>query len=145
MVKLVICVLVVAAMMTDVAGGACENSTVDTSPAFGPARAAKAKAFLVELRHAVKQDDRKKVASMVRYPLTVSGGKRRTIRTRAQFVSGYAGIITGAVKQSVLNQDPECLFGNDRGAMIGRGSVWFEERPAGFAIFAINLSAGDAK
>lgn len=144
MVKIVICVFVVAAIATEIAGGACENSTVDTSPAFGPARAAKAKAFLLELQHAVKQDDRKKVASMVRYPLTVPAGKRRTIRTRAQFVSGYAGIITEAVRQSVLNQDPECLFGNDRGAMIGRGSVWFDQRPAGFGIIAVNPSAGDA-
>ena len=82
--------------------------------------------FLDSLKAAVEIDDRRAVASMVRYPIRVQLDSRATmIASAADFVSRYPDIVNGNVKGAVLAQESAELFVNWQGVMVGRGEVWF--------------------
>ncbi len=117
------------------------DSTVDD--AFGGETAAKARAFLTALRAEVRMDDRKKIASVVAYPLWVFiGEEKRIVRNRSEFLARYEDVIAPHVKDAILKQSVPCLFGNYQGAMIGQGEVWFQEQRNGaFRIISVNTGA----
>ena len=139
----------------------CGQTTVDKSAMFGPERAAKAKAFLVELQAAVKADDKQKIASMIRFPLAVSSGKAkpafrkgrevmvtpsRIVASRDEFLAHYQRIMTAELKQDILRQRADCLFGNYQGAMIGSGVVWFDQSDGEASPFqVVTISIPDPK
>lgn len=103
--------------------------------------APQARAFLADLQAAVKAADKKKVASMVRYPLLVnSGGGHRNVRTAAVFLREYDSLFTAPVRKAIAEQDPACLFANYQGVMIGSGEVWYEEqKDGGMKIKTLNV------
>jgi hypothetical protein len=119
----------------------CSDSTVDD--AFGGEMATKARAFLAVLKAEVKMDNRRKIASMVAYPLRVFvGEEKRIVRNPSEFLAHYEDIITPHVKDAILKQSVPCLFGNYQGAMIGQGEVWFQEqRDGAFGIISVNTGA----
>lgn len=118
----------------------CEGSTVDQSDAFGPQRATQAKAFLRTLQNAVRSGDRQKLASLIAFPLTVPSHAQ--VRNTAEFLARYDRIMTPAVARRVLDQSADCLFGNQQGAMIGNGTIWFDQRSGpDFRIITINPAA----
>jgi hypothetical protein len=153
----VLCLLIVLSGTTarSQPANGCASSTVDDSPSFGVKRARAAKAFLLELQQAVEKGEAKKIAGMVRYPLTVPSGRpekttaggqivraprSRMIRTRAEFLAQYSAVVTAEVKKSVLEQKADCLFGNWQGVMVGNGEIWFDQRPGpAFKIVTINV------
>ena len=46
------------------------------------------------------------------------------------------------VREAILKQSQECLFGNDQGVMIGNGQIWFQPEPSGkMKIITINLTS----
>ena len=107
----------------------CSSSTVDL---LGPESAKQARAFLDELKAALKSDDQLKIASMVAYPLRLYvGDETQKVRNRTEFIAKYSRIFTQHVKQVINDQSPRCLFGNGQGAMVGRGEVWFQEQANG--------------
>ena len=110
-------------------GGQCHRSTVeDYSQALVP----KARAFLSELKSAIKSGDKQKVAGLVHYPLEVNLVKgHRVVRTKAELVKDYDAIFTPATRTAIEQQVPACLFANYQGVMIGDGEVWFEEQQDG--------------
>ena len=119
---------------------ACQGSTVD---AWGQSEAAKARAFLTELKTLVRAGDRAKLSAVVAYPLNVyATGSKRVIHNRAEFLHSYSALITDRVGKAVLEQSSECLFGRDVGAMVGNGELWFAEQQGGsYRIISINLNA----
>ena len=116
----------------------CDSSTVDD---WGQDNAAKARAFLAALKSGVRADDRTKIAAMVFFPLNVFGaGSKRVIHNPHEFIRGYPSILTAHVRQTILKQWSDCLFGNWKGAMVGDGAIWFAEQSTGeFKIVAVNL------
>ena len=109
---------------------ACDNSTV--ADAWGPEFASQARAFLAELQHVVRSNDKTKFSSLVQYPVHVFEGNHGTeIATPAGLIRRYTSIMTPALKRAVLTQSSECLFGNGQGAMVGGGRIWFQRQSGG--------------
>jgi hypothetical protein len=117
----------------------CDSSTVDD---WGQKEATKARAFLTALQSVVRADNRTKLATMVLYPLNVfAADGKRVIHNRSEFIQKYPSIFTPHVRQTVLKQSSDCLFGNAEGAMVGNGEIWFTEQPTNaFKIITVNLS-----
>jgi hypothetical protein len=119
---------------------ACGSSTVDD---LGAKTAASARAFLAQLQAAVQANNKEAVAGMVSYPvLVLSSGKRTRIQKKQAFVANYSLIFTDPVRNAILHQTAQCLFGNASGAMVGNGEVWFREQaPEQWGIITVNESA----
>jgi hypothetical protein len=116
------------------------NSTVDTQ---GAKTAASARAFLTQLQAAVQSNNKEQITEMISYPLLVlNSGKRTHIRQKREFLTNFGLIFTDPVRNAILHQTAECLFGNSTGAMVGNGEVWFREQaPDQWKIITINESA----
>ena len=113
---------------------ACGQSTIDDT--FDSDTVAQAKRFLVELKGAVTDADKKRLASMMDYPIIVAYGAgnktvRRTVHNRSEFMTQYRSIVSLRVREAINAQSPECLFGNGQGIMIGKGEVWFRQQGDG--------------
>ena len=80
---------------------------------------------------------------MISYPLLVlRSGKRTHIQKKQAFLANYGLIVTDPVRNAILHQTAQCLFGNSSGAMVGNGEVWFREQaPDQWKIITINESA----
>jgi hypothetical protein len=91
----------------------------------------------------VQSNNKEAIAEMVSYPLLVlRSGKRTRIQKKQALLSNYGFIFTDPVRDAVLHQTAQCLFGNSSGAMVGNGEVWFrEEAPGQWKIITINESA----
>lgn len=115
------------------------NSTVDS---LGAKTAASSRAFLAQLQAAVQSNNRDQVAETISYPLLVlHSGKRIHVPKKQTFLANYEEILTPPVRQAILHQTAQCLFGNSSGAMIGNGEVWFREQaPDQWKIITINDS-----
>jgi hypothetical protein len=116
------------------------NSTVDT---LGAKTAESARAFLAQLQAAVQSNNKEDIAGMIRYPLLVlRSGKRTHVQKKQAFLTNYGLIVTDPVRNAILHQTSQCLFGNSSGAMVGNGEVWFSEQtPDQWKIITINESA----
>jgi hypothetical protein len=97
--------------------------------------------FLRTLKTAVRHGDRKKVASLIAFPVIARvHGKSEQVKNAAQFVRWYPQIFNARVKKAVAKQNEKDLFVNWRGLMIGDGELWFGPAVKGahLTIFAIN-------
>ena len=97
--------------------------------------------FFKKLQTAVAADDRNHVARMVSFPIKISsGGKKITLRNRAELLKYYDAAFDSNVKNAIAKQQFHELFCNWRGIMIGDGEIWFEGvgSPATLKIIAIN-------
>ncbi len=112
------------------AGSECSGDMVDK---LGPEKAKLARTFLSELKSAVEQDQRSKVAIMIRFPLKVGTPKKRlVIKDREEFLYNYEHILTAKVKAKIGDEmSSKCLFANWQGYMVGDGEVWFTEMISG--------------
>lgn len=97
-------------------------------------------AFLVALKKALASDDRRKVASMIRYPIAAwTGSKSVIFRTPAALLASYDLIFTARLKKTIADARKECLFTNSQGAMIHDGEIWFNGfRTGSLEIITIN-------
>jgi hypothetical protein len=122
------------------AGSECGGAT--TVDGLGPEKAKLARAFLSELKSAVEQDQRSKVANMIRFPLKVGTPKKRfVIKDREEFLYNYDHILTAKVKAKIGDEmSSKCLFANWQGYMVGDGEVWFTEMTSGaLKIISFNI------
>ena len=118
----------------------CPNSTV--AEARGAEFAAQAKTFLAKLQLAVKQEDAKQFAALVRYPVRVIGTRSMKVNASQELIRKYPSLMTAKMRQAILEQSGDCMFGNYRGVMIGRGEIWFDEQPDGsMKVITINTTA----
>lgn len=116
----------------------CEgNSTIDV---LGTKTATSARAFLTQLQAAAQSNNKEEIAGMISYPLLIlRDGKRTRISRKEAFLANYDRILTAPVRDAILHQTPQCLFGNSSGAMVGSGEVWFREQaPDQWKIITIN-------
>jgi hypothetical protein len=127
------------AVSAQMAAQSCENSTVDTQ---GEQTAKVSRAFLAELQAAVRANDKQKIAGMISYPLNVNHGTNRTrVRSKDALLAQYDAIFTVQIRKDILAQSSKCLFGNDNGAMVGNGDLWFSEINNGpVKIYAVNVN-----
>jgi hypothetical protein len=75
---------------------------------------------------AVKNDDRKTAAALVRYPIrvdTAAGRKRYT--TASELLTDYELIFTPRFREEISKGLPRNMFVRGEGAMLGNGQVWF--------------------
>jgi hypothetical protein len=85
-----------------------------------------AKEFFGELRKAVSADNRRSIANLCRYPLSVNvGGKHREIKNRAELIAEYTTIFRPAVKHAVLTLQAPIHVGW-HGFMTDRGELWLD-------------------
>jgi hypothetical protein len=83
--------------------------------------------FFTDLKKAVSAGDKKAVAAMVDYPITVSiGGKDVKIKSGKDLVSHYDHIFSDKIVAAVEKQTYAALFANDQGIMIGDGEIWID-------------------
>jgi hypothetical protein len=103
--------------------------------------------FLSQLQGAVRANKRDGVIRLIRFPLRVNAnGNSRTYRDAASVRADYDRIFTPSVRQAILNQKFDRLFGRDQGLMIGDGQIWFDHicanaqcsRPGPVRITAVN-------
>jgi hypothetical protein len=77
-------------------------------------------------REAVRQRDKKTVASLIAYPVKVRIGKGyRKIKSAAMLVRSYGEIFTPPYVEAVTKAIPKYMFVRDQGIMLGSGEVWF--------------------
>ena len=91
----------------------------------------------------VTADDAAGFARLVHYPVRVFDARgQRKIARRSYLVQKYSSIVTPDVRNAVLAQSADCLFGNYQGMMIGNGQVWFQPEANGdMRIVTINTAA----
>jgi hypothetical protein len=82
--------------------------------------------FLLDLQKALRTGDRNWLAEHMHYPASYYGPNYIMIKNRSSFDSQYPLLIGPKLRAIVLAQDPDQLFRNQRGIMIGRDpSIWF--------------------
>ncbi|MHB8746298.1 MAG: hypothetical protein ACYC7I_07180 [Gammaproteobacteria bacterium] len=83
-------------------------------------------AFFSQLSYAVSRNNKEWIADHVSFPLTTKiNGEKRTFKNREEFLTEYEIIIDSKVKRAVTLQQPNALFKNWRGLMVGNGEIWF--------------------
>lgn len=93
----------------------------------------KAVKFVKKLQAAIKMDDKNAVANMVSYPMKINKLNNKKvlvhffIRGKQEFLQQYENILTPKNKKYILDNDPKDIFCNYQGAMVGAGTVWFED------------------
>jgi hypothetical protein len=69
------------------------------------------------------------VAALVRYPIKISiGGRKTTIRSPAEFTARYDSIVTPEIAEAVASEDYDDLFVSYQGVMFGDGQMWIGGR-----------------
>jgi hypothetical protein len=100
--------------------------------------------FLAALQAAVATGDKRRVVSMIEYPIAAWVEDRDVrFRTPDRLLGSYDRVFTPQLKKTIAAARVECLFTNWQGIMVHDGEVWF--RPfegRGLKIVKINGSTG---
>lgn len=84
------------------------------------------RAFLEALQAAVAADERKRVVSMVEYPIEAWAGDREvTFEKLERLLAAFDRVFTARLKRTISGARVQCLFTNSEGVMIHDGEVWF--------------------
>lgn len=87
---------------------------------------------------AVGSHDVNTVASLMQYPLTVNAARARTVKTEAEFKTGFDRIFTPRVAQALSETQVEDVFCKNGTAMIAHGTVWASKEKNRVGIFVVN-------
>jgi hypothetical protein len=92
-------------------------------------------AFVRDLQRALRQDDRAWIADHMSYPVRYHGQMVGVIRNRNDFVRNYPRLISDRLRGAILAQQPEEVFENWQGLMIGDGThnMWARDTASGDA------------
>jgi hypothetical protein len=92
----------------------------------------KKRAFVIALQQAIRAHDKNWLAAHTRYPLRYYGRRKIAVRSSAAFLKNYPTIIGPKLRAFVLAQDPEHVFENWQGMMVGDGSynIWVRNEGA---------------
>ena len=83
--------------------------------------------FLTNLQAAVRANDRGAVIKLIQFPLRVNfSGGSRVYRDAGAVRADYDRIFAPRVRQAILAQRLDQLYGGSRGLMLGSGEVWFD-------------------
>ena len=106
-------------------------------------------AITLELQEAVRNGDKDWFVSHLHFPVRYFGKTKRVIRSKDWVLSHYDTVIGPELKASILAQDPEDIFKNYQGIMVGGGSrnIWLNDfgdpgagSPSRYEIITINNS-----
>jgi hypothetical protein len=113
-----------------VSGSACRDG--QSAPIFSEVGTTEENAgrFLASLQTAIASGDKRRVVSMVEYPIAAWVGERDvTFKNIDRLLASYDRVFTPRLKKTITDARVECLFTNWQGIMIHDGEVWF--RPFG--------------
>jgi hypothetical protein len=97
--------------------------------------------FLTELKAAIKDGDKSRVAQLTHFPLSVETANAEfTIDSQKEFLKQYDRILPDELRTFLLKQKPQCISRvGAQGFSIGTGQIWFDEYPDGkVRMFTIN-------
>ncbi len=82
--------------------------------------------FFLSFKDAVGKGDRKKVASLVQFPVrvTLSSGRRMRIKTATEFLRNYNQIFGAELKKLIAETEVKDLWAKSAGVATPRGEVW---------------------
>ena len=123
------------------------DTRLETGSTQANANQGQVEVFLAALQKAVEAGDKRRIASMIRYPIVVRSKPRNLlIKTPAAFIAAYDRIFTPSLKRAIAQAKAETLFRNYQGVMINQGEIWFDLIGSGqVKIIALNGSAEDEK
>jgi hypothetical protein len=83
----------------------------------------------MRFQQAVRANDKTWLAANTGYPLSYFGHQKLVIRDKAAFLRNYALLFGAKLRAAILAQDPESVFANAQGLMIGEGryNVWIRD------------------
>lgn len=95
--------------------------------------------FLDTVKQAVANDDRKKVASLIQYPMGIYDGGEliKTYPDSASVLESYDTIFDDEVKSELAKATFDTLFVTQEGVMIGQGQIWFNEFDGAMKIMVV--------
>jgi hypothetical protein len=98
-------------------------------------------AMVMQVQQAVRANNKAWLAAHARYPLNYFGSRKFVIRDKAAFVRSYPAVFGTTLRSAILAQDPESVFENWQGLMIGEGryNAWIRDLGDGM-LFAIRSS-----
>lgn len=90
-------------------------------------------AVVRDLQRALRDRDRAWLADRIRYPLRYHGRTVAVIRNRSDFLRNYDSVVSDRLRNAILTQDPERVFENWQGMMVGDGThnMWLRESGEG--------------
>jgi hypothetical protein len=101
-------------------------------------------ATVTQFQQAVRANNKAWLAEHTRYPLNYFGSRKLVIRDQTGFLRNYSLLFGAKLRAAVLAQDPQNVFENAQGLMIGEGrtNVWIRDTGDGdvvrYQIVAIN-------
>lgn len=83
--------------------------------------------FFISFRGGIAAADKKKVASLISYPVkvTLSSGSRRTIGNKVEFIKAYDRIFDDEFRRLIIKTDVSDLWAKSSGVATPRGEIWF--------------------
>ena len=95
--------------------------------------------FLVDLRTAIDQNNRKRVSQLVRYPLRWNGKRRSEISTPKELMKYYDRIFSYRFRATLEGARAEDVFRNSQGFMWDSGRFWIDlSEDDAFRIITVN-------
>jgi hypothetical protein len=105
-------------------------------------------AFFVSFREAIATEDKKKVASLMSYPIkvTLKTGRRQKIGNDLEFIQSYDRIFSDEFKALIKKTELKDLWAKSSGVAMPRGELWFSgiaknaKRPESYSIKIIAIN-----
>ena len=99
------------------------------------------------LQRAVRDHDRAWLADHIRYPLRYHGRTAAMIRNRDDFLRNYDSVVSEHLRRAILMQNPEQVFENWQGLMVGDGThnMWLRDSGEGDASRYEIVTINDAR
>jgi hypothetical protein len=129
--------LALAAGLALISSGLRDGFAAETEPPDKPA-------VVTQFQEAVRANDKGWLAAHTRYPLSHFGQRKLIIRDTTAFLRNYSLPFGTKLRSAILAQNPESVFENAQGLMIGEGryNIWVRDVGDGdtarYQIIAIN-------
>ena len=94
--------------------------------------------FIASMQTNLKNDDRIALVKMIRLPLKLYSGPKKTYTDENAVIRDFDKIFSSTVLSAIENARYQDLFVNSQGAMLGDGAIWFDKRDGKIQIKAIN-------
>ncbi|HZF41705.1 MAG TPA: hypothetical protein VE715_23000 [Blastocatellia bacterium] len=85
--------------------------------------------FFISFKGAVAKNDRKKVASLIDFPIEffLASGSKVKIKNEADFLGKYDQIFDETFKQVILQTKVKDLWARDQGVAMPSGEIWINK------------------
>lgn len=84
-------------------------------------------AFFVSFKEAIATGDKKKVASLINYPIrvTLTSGRRKRIGRAADFIREYDRVFDAEFRRLIAKTEVKDLWAKSDGVAMPSGEIWF--------------------